>query len=127
METITFIVGLGIFLFLLVYMIFKFSNEHVLLQFGLAVFIVFLLILLPKTLIDYQDCSIVVQNQTEIGNTTSFNYQQFCVDSDSTTATTLYKSAMWFLRFFVTYMFVYMIWVFLLKDRFLMWGWLKKK
>lgn len=128
METLSFIIGIGVFAFLLVYMIFKFNSKtHVILQLAVSMFIVVLLLLIPKVLIEDQNCDIVIQNETVSGNTTSYNYQEYCTTNENTSAKILYKSIMWFVRFFVTYLFMYMIWAFFLKDKFYLWGWLNKK
>lgn len=65
MEPISLIIGVGIIAFILAYMAFQLDQQHWPLKILLIFFTVYMLLLIPKTILDYPpNCSTVITNQT---------------------------------------------------------------
>lgn len=108
-------IGIGIGVFLLLYMTFKLQtsedgNNHFLLQLLLMFFIIAGLVMLGKATMDSKDhCSWNVVNSTVSGDTTAYGYDYQCNENTHTTSTTFYKGMLWFARIFALYILVYLI------------------
>lgn len=115
------IIGIGITIFLLAYIMFKLKTEvddstgenkqnHFILQLILLFFIVGLLALMGKATMDNsKDCSWLIANQTVSGNTTIFNNEYVCSDSITNTGLNFYKAIMWAVRIIYLYIFGYIV------------------
>lgn len=123
------IIGIGICAFLLLYFAFQWDKkEHYLLQLLTAFFFIFILLLIPKAAIDEKDtCQIVVANETIMGNTTSYDYTNYCIENVRTTSATFYKAIMWFIRVFLVYLFMYFNYVAWLKSKLVDFKFIKKR
>lgn len=115
------IVGIGTICFLLIYFAFQWDRkEHYLLQLLISLFFVFLLLLIPKVLVDNPDtCQIVTLTANETVGNTTYSYGEFCITNTKTTHTIFYASILWFLRTFTLYLFLYFNYVFWLKSKLL--------
>lgn len=93
---------------------FKLEKEHIFLKLFCLFFAFWLLLLVPKTAIDYSgDCIITATNSTMIGNTTSYIYESRCYANPHTTQTTLYEALLFFLKLLTIYFIIFYIWAFL--------------
>lgn len=110
--------GVGIGLFLLIYMFFKFNRfndseqgkNHFLLQLIILFFIIAGFILLGKATVDLQQpCSFQVVNSSETAGTYTYDYDYVCFEEVSNTGTIFYKIMSWFVRIFSFYIFIYII------------------
>ena len=110
------LIGVGIGLFLLIYMFFKFNRfndsqqgkNHFLLQLIILFFILAGFVLLAKATIDVQnDCSFQVTNSTVSGSDYTYNYDYVCQETTTSTATIFYKIMLWFVRIFSFYILIY--------------------
>ncbi|MBD3253127.1 hypothetical protein GF386_05320 [Candidatus Pacearchaeota archaeon] len=109
MDAISLIVAVGIVCFLLLYFAFKLDNDHYVLKVFLIFFVMFLVILIPKTATDYQDnCDFVIKNTTDNAPRTDYEYSYICSDNANTTSSTFLSSIYWLQRFFVAYFFTYL-------------------
>jgi hypothetical protein len=107
MFGITIILAIGIFASLLLYMSFNIEKKHQALQLFLLGFFVFAIFLIGKATLDAtQECSIVLNSTAGTSN----NYTSFCQSVSSDTALLFYKVTLWFMRFFISYIFVFFIW-----------------
>jgi|25BtaG_2_1085352.scaffolds.fasta_scaffold10913_2 hypothetical protein len=106
LELVAGIVGVA---FLIVYFTFSWDREeHWLLQLIASFFFIFLLILVPKAIIDNQDsCEIVVLNESTYLNQTAYTYGEHCETETSQTAATFHKHVMRFIYMFILYLFLY--------------------
>lgn len=102
-------IGIGIVIFLLFYFAFKLNDDaerdkgFAILKLILILFAVFMLILLPKVAIDYQDhCDFVVRNTTESvgGNFTEYGYDYVCETNPYSTPQTFHKAVSLFIKVF---------------------------
>lgn len=123
------IVGITGVCAILIYFAFSWDkNEHWILQLLVSLIVVFLLILVPKAAIDDANrCDIVVANSTAAGNTTSYQYEEFCSENPNSTSTTFLKSMVFFSRLFITYLVVYFNWVLWVKKRLDNWNMKRKR
>lgn len=78
---------------------------------GLGVgFIIVLVFFLPKIAIDEQNyCVTVVDNATQVGATTSFDYERVCFENTSGTSSLFYVLSLWFMRVMASFLFIYFI------------------
>jgi len=118
MEQLALTIAISVVAFLILYFVFLWDKkEHIFLRLLGSFFFVFLLILVPKTAIDYkQDCEFVRVNETVSGAITSYEYDYVCVNNTSSTAVTFHKTYMRFVYVFGFYIFMYVIYVLLLKN-----------
>jgi hypothetical protein len=106
------IAGLGVVGLLLIMLFFKLGeredNKHFLLQLIFLGFIVFVMILIGKTTIDYNDnCSWLVTNSTTSGSLTSYQYSYQCSTNNNNTASSFYDVTVWIFRIVIIYLFLY--------------------
>jgi len=92
-------------------------QEHFLLKLLSLLFIMGILIFIPKIALDQNvnpTCENVVNSTTVSGNITSYTYSLKCdvTPTNSKTPESLYKSTTWYIRFFWGYIFVFLNWYF---------------
>ena len=123
------IIALGIVAFLILFFVFQWDRrEHFLLQLIGSFFFIYLILLIPKVMIDNQDtCEIVMANETLTGNITTYEYQNFCITNTENTPTLFYKIILWFIRLFISYLVLYFNYTLWLKSKLLDFGILKGK
>lgn len=108
METLAFMIGVGIVLAVLAYTSFTLDREHIAIKYFLMFAFFFMMILIPKAALDSsQHCSFEVANQTVVNNVTSFNYDYICVDNQYSTSSIFYRSIMLLLTIVSIYFFIY--------------------
>lgn len=101
---------IGIISFLTIYFAFNLDKEHFLLRLACIFFFFGFLLLMGKAGLDANtNCEVVVANQTITGNITSFDYNYTCFPNTTKTALFNYELLVWFLRIFVTYIFIYVL------------------
>ena len=111
MDALATIVGLGLASFLLFFFSSQLEEKHGLLKLLALFFVLALVILIPKALIDNQTkCFSEVNTTTTVGNTTTYTYFDYCVTDTNSTDTTFYKSILWFYRLFMAYVILYLGW-----------------
>ena len=116
MDPIAFIVGIGIFCFLLLYIAFNLEKNHVWFKIFTVLFVIVFLALVPKVLVDEEDyCGFVVTNSTMLGNTTSFQYGHQCVPNTYQSTSLFFKGWAFFLGFTMVYILVFLVWYLLNK------------
>ena len=108
--------GVGIALFLLIYMFFKFNrfsdekqgSNHFLLQLLILFFILAGFLLLAKATVDVSNnCEQELVNSTVVGDTSVYNYDIVCNESPYNTSSIFYKVILWFVRIISFYIFIY--------------------
>lgn len=110
--------GLAAVGLLLLLLFFKLSDgdnkKHFILQLIFLSFIMFVIVLIGKTSIDYKDdCSWLVANSTTNGSLSSYEYEYTCNPSSNTTSTTFYQITVWLMRITFVYLFLFMaVWIF---------------
>lgn len=119
--SIAVIIGAGVVAALLLFMIFKLGERsdpkerHGILQLLLLFFFATMIMLVGKSVNDEANyCNWNVANSTVAGSTTSYNYVYDCSANDNSTNTIFYKSMLWFVRLFATYIVIYFIYSVLL-------------
>lgn len=107
MEPLSLIVAIGIICFLLLYFAFSLNEDanrdkgFAILKLILILFAVFMMVLIPKTTLDYKDnCDFVVTNQSEVANHTYFSYNYTCQTNAYDTPISFYKYVINFIRVF---------------------------
>jgi len=111
MDALATIIGLGLASFMLFFFSSQLEEKHGLLKLLSLFFVLALVILIPKTLIDNQTiCSAEVNTTTVVGNTTTYTYTDYCVTDANATDTTFYTAVLWFYRLFMAYVFIYLGW-----------------
>ena len=109
------LVGVGLLLLLLFFKLSDGDNKkHFILQLIFLSFIMFVIVLIGKTSIDYKDnCEWLVDNTTTVGNFTSYNHSYTCNTNSTTTSSTFYQLTLWLMRITFVYLFLFMaIWIF---------------
>lgn len=116
--TIPIIAGVGIAAALLLYFAFQLDKEkHVLLQVLTLFFVLYLITLIPATLIKENDyCNTVVVNETVAGATTTYGYDRVCIESTNNTPLIFHRIVTWFNRLFVIYLFMYLLYDMFIKN-----------
>ena len=103
------IIGLGLATFLLFFFISQLEEEHGILKLLGLFFVLALLLLFPKTVLDAQTvCEPVINTTSVNANTTTYTYKDFCFTQEKDTNTTFFKAILWFYRLFVIYVLVYL-------------------
>ena len=127
MDALPLIIGISIVALGILYFTFKWDEkEHLFLRLLGSFFFVGLLILIPKVALDYNDNCDFVVNQTNVsGDLTSYKYDYLCENNERLTSGIFYKTTLWFVRIFITYVFVYLNYVIWFKKIAQMKGWLK--
>jgi len=102
----------GIVCFLLLYLAFKLDDLHdwqKILKFTLIAFFFIFLTFVGKTVVDEQTVCYPVVNQTnDINSTfTDLLYGEHCVTESEGTASTFYKTMLWFTRIMSTILLIY--------------------
>jgi len=121
------IVAIGICAALLIgFMALFDKKEHVIWMLLCSFFVLYLMLLIPKAIIDNPDtCEIVKMNETVVGNTTTYQYDQVCETYTRKTHTIFYQIMLWLIRLFVTYIFIYFNYVVWIKSRLIKMGIIK--
>jgi hypothetical protein len=115
MDALSLIIGIGIVCFLLLYFVFNLKEEHFILQLLGIFFFIFLLFLIPKTALDFNDDCALAINQTtrtyiDSANFTDVNtYGTVCDTNTKQTSQIFYNIVIWFAKLFVLYVFGYII------------------
>lgn len=111
MDALATIIGLGLASFLLFFFSSQLEEKHGLLKLLSLFFVLSLLILIPKALIDNQTtCYSEINTSTTVGNTTTYTYLDYCVTDTNNTDTTFYTAILWFYRLFMAYVILYLGW-----------------
>lgn len=125
MANIILVLGLALAAFILVYWGFQWKDtEHVILHLLVSFFVLFLLIMIPKAILDSpESCMWNLNESLEFGvnatgsptdlasayNVTTLNtYEYQCGTNTHTTSRTFYKIMVWFFGLFLMYVFVYL-------------------
>lgn len=90
------ILGVGIFGFLMLYLsTFLDEEKHWMLKLIIYFFVVSILLLIPKSLIDAQtQCESVVSNSTDVSSVvTRYEYERFCYTRDENTGLSFLQNA----------------------------------
>jgi len=117
LPQITLLFAIVAWCFLLAILVFILDKEkHPVLAFLALAFFILSLVLIPRTVLDdNNNCDIVIANSSVTGNSTHYNttfqYSYFCNAVTKTTASTFFKTVMWFIRLFFVYALVYMIYL----------------
>lgn len=114
MDGVTLIFGIAVLLFLVLYTAFSLEQKHFLLKVLLVAVAFFSMVLIPKAALDNQDyCEVVVSGANiTTANYTAYDYERQCFDNDNTTTLTFFRGALWFGRFILAYLFIYVIYEF---------------
>jgi len=111
MDALATIVGLGLASFLLFFFSSQLEEKHGLLKLLSLFFVLSLVILIPKALIDNQEtCYSEINTSTTVGNTTTYTYLDYCVTDSNNTDATFYTAILWFYRLFMAYVILYLGW-----------------
>lgn len=113
MDALATIIGLGLASFMLFFFSSQLEEKHGLLKLLSLFFVLALVILIPKTLIDNQTSCYSEINTTTFNastNTTTYTYLDYCVTDTNNTDTTFYTAVLWFYRLFMAYVFIYLGW-----------------
>ena len=99
---------------LLLFFAFKLDDEHTILKLICIFFAFFVVLLIPKTALDYSgDCILTVSNSTTVGDTTTYQYESNCYANTHATQTTAYTTMLWFLRIIIIYFGIWVFWKFM--------------
>lgn len=109
------LVGIGLIAAILIFMFFKLgenkNQDHFVLQIVCLGFVLILMFLTAKTVLDEQDyCEWRVTNTTVTGNTTLYSNDYVCKENEHITSLLLYKTIIWLIRLVVVYVFIYIAW-----------------
>lgn len=125
MANIALVLGLGLAAIVLVYFAFKWNDkEHVILHLLVSFFVLYLLILIPKAILDSpEDCMWTINETLEFGvnstgsaidlasayNITTLNtYEYVCGTNNYKTDDVFYRVMVWFFGLFLIYIFIYL-------------------
>ena len=132
MAGITLLLALGMFLAVLLALIFRFNQgkqgeehgqDHVFLQFLFVGLIMASLMLLGKAALDNNDyCDFVAVNATVNGSLTQYDFAYECVENDNSTAQTFFDITLWLFRIYIAYVMVYIFYYFFSRIRENMFG-----
>ena len=157
MEQLALTLGIAVVSFLILFFVFKFDQkEHVLLRLLGVFFFIFILLLIPKSALDYQnECDFVVNKTREtyiygdnfsghhwdyvdtpnpntdkniylFHKNVTYTYDYVCSDTENSTASIFYKTYMSFIKILAAYIFVYLFYVIFLKNNVKFCQWLDK-
>ena len=116
MDPIAFIAGIGIFCFLLLYIVFNLEKNHVYLKIFTVLFVCVFIALIPKVLIDEEDyCGFVVANTTIVANTTHFEYDRTCVPNTHKTTSLFFNAWSFYIGVILIYILIFLVWYLLNK------------
>jgi len=109
-------IGCGLITFFLLYFIIHFQTKDSIVNafiqiIGLGFIFVFLIILSVSVLDEQDYCSIVAENSTINGSTTTYDYNYFCYTNPNPTSTNFYQVVMWFIRIIAGFFLVYIIYI----------------
>lgn len=112
MEGLIQVFGIGIAIFLMLFISFNIDEKkHFLFKLVTLFFAIGLLLLLPKTAMDYKNhCEFVVVNVENSAPNDIYTYDYVCSNNPNTTANTFYNSVLWFTRIFMIYVGLYFAW-----------------
>lgn len=117
MGNITIMIGAGLVAFLFLYMLFKLGergqetgDKHFLLQLLLLFFVASLIVIIGKTALDDKDfCAWNVENATNTGSTTQYDYGYHCETNTNSTVRTFYNITLGFFTVLSLYIFGYFV------------------
>lgn len=111
MEALATIIGLGLASFMLFFFSSQLEDKHGLLKLLSLFFTLAMLILIPATLLNAQTvCETVVNTTTVNGNSTTYDYTNYCYENENNTNGLFYNAILWFYRLFIAYVFIYLGW-----------------
>lgn len=130
MDQLSLTISVLVTAFLILYFTFSWDkNEHYLLRILGSFFFIALLLIVPKIGIDYkQECDFAVNQSTTnfVTNTTTYTYDYICSDKTNNTTVIFHKVILRFLIVFSSYVFVYLLYVWLLKGNVKLENYLKR-
>lgn len=103
------IISIGIVCFLLLYFSFNLEKKHFLLKLIITFVVFFMVLLIPKININYENCTNEITNQTISGNITTYEYKLICKEQTSQTGLSFYKNYLTYIVIFIIYIFVYFV------------------
>lgn len=123
-DLLSFITGVALLCFLMILLLDRVDKSHKFLRLFMFPVIFFLLLFIPKALLDDTDfCEVAVANATVSGATTLYEYERVCFTNEDETYTLLYTTSMTIVVLIASYFLVYVIWYVLNKIR----EWLKSR
>ena len=115
MDSVALVLALGIVGVYLLEIAFRLDSEHYFFKVIAIFFSLFVIILIPKAMLDTQQtCGIVTNSSTVTDNTTTYTYVEFCSDIETRTVSTFFGIVVWFMRLFYIYIILYLnyaIWI----------------
>lgn len=116
MDPISMVLGIALFCFILLYIVFNLDKAHVYLKILTVIFIIIVVGLIPKSIIDQEDhCELVPVNSTTDLNTTTYGYDYVCMQNEKGTAALFFKSWSWYVKLIAGYMIIFLLWYLLNK------------
>lgn len=104
MSTLATVVGIGIFMFILLYISFNLGEEHKLWKLFTILLIIFSLTILTKASIDNYSCdTYLINTTTAVSGDVIYNYEYLCPLEDSSTVTSFLRLNEIVLRIFTIY------------------------
>lgn len=104
MSTLATVVGIGIFMFILLYISFNLDKEHTLWKIFTILLVIFSLSILTKASIDNYSCgTYLINTTTHVSGDVIYNYEHLCPLKDSSTITSFLRLNDIVLRVFTIY------------------------
>lgn len=104
MSTLATVVGIGIFMFILLYISFNLDKEHTLWKIFTILLVIFSLSILTKASIDNYSCgTFLVNTTTHVSGDVVYSYEHICPLQDSSTVTSFLRLNDIVLRVFTIY------------------------
>lgn len=105
------IAGVSVVMAFLLYLSFKIeTDKHRVLQLAFLIFAFLCLLLVPKFVNDsFTICDTVVANSTYAGNTTSYEYTNYCYDRTENTSSSFMRLVWWLFYIFSAYLIVFLV------------------
>lgn len=119
MSAITAVVGLGIFSFVLLALLYSLESKHWPLKILGYFFILSSLLMIPKVLYDESagGCTGTTNVTNVNANITSYDYVYDCDTPSDQTMLSFTNLTIWFYRIFVAYAFIFLFWIVMLQAR----------
>lgn len=125
LEVIISIIGIC---FILLYFVFKLDNTHTIWTYLTCMFVIALLLTIPKALLDYRTTAPITQrNETVTGNVTMAYETVVYPESIITSSSNMLSYMIKYLIAFATYIFIYINWWWWIKNKFTQLGWVDGK
>jgi hypothetical protein len=120
MNEIAFIVGVGLFLGFLLYIIFKLDTEHIYLKFLLFFVFISLVLLIPKSLMDNQNiCEVKINETIYNGSTTTYDYDRFCFENPYNNGRIFFTQTMTIMGIVALYFLMYWFKKIFVRDKYI--------